>query len=595
MIALYIKNIAFTLILALVFTSCSTLNTKHGEFNKNFKEFISKDFKETQTKDYVKDSIKEKIDNNKTISLENTKRLSSLLEDISLIDGKAYMLASDSDDIFVRATKNSHTLNINSFRKLNEYIQDTSNQFIYVKKNRFLKNRVKIVSVKNKESIEKNLKRIPFTVEGKMSISEILEEIRAVSGFNLIAKKIPNVEADEKEDESINKKLFSEDSLDDLFDNTFISFSGNNIMELLDYISMSFNIYVDIDYERKNIIFEKIKSKVFNITLNNISYSGSLDVEKEPDNDVGDAAGAKQSIKTKVKLEIMESLEANLQTILDSSSVDGKVFTFNKTVGTIFVMADKKTMGEISRQIKIFNDIFSKQIDFKLEIFEFAIQKDFESGISLGMNIDTATHAGSFATRAIADTILDFTNKASFTNKLNINGAKLNNKIVRLLKQTRHGYILKNSIPYFIDVTDSKSYIKSIKTSTTVTEGISVKDTEPETSEINEGTVLSILAKISGNKIEFNLQPKIVSVNSIETVTIGEEQISLPDLSVNTFTSNVILKNGDRKIIGYLTSYENAKNYDGVLPIEDFVLGGANSKKYFRKETVFVISADIRE
>ena len=30
-------------------------------------------------------------------------------------------------------------------------------------------------------------------------------------------------------------------------------------------------------------------------------------------------------------------------------------------------------------------------------------------------------------------------------------------------------------------------------------------------------------------------------------------------------------------------------------PIEDFVLGGANSKKYFRKETVFVISADIRE
>ncbi len=57
----------------------------------------------------------------------------------------------------------------------------------------------------------------------------------------------------------------------------------------------------------------------------------------------------------------------------------------------------------------------------------------------------------------------------------------------------------------------------------------------------------------------------------------------------------MILKNGDRKIIGYLTSYENAKDYDGILPIEDFVLGGANSKKYFRKETVFVISADIRE
>ena len=119
MSTLYIKNIGLIISLVLLLTSCSSLKTKYGEFNQKFKEYVTKDFKKTQTKDFVKDSIKERIDTNKTLSLENTKRLSSLLEDIGEIDGKAYMLSSDSEDIFIRATKNSHTLNINSFHKLN--------------------------------------------------------------------------------------------------------------------------------------------------------------------------------------------------------------------------------------------------------------------------------------------------------------------------------------------------------------------------------------------------------------------------------------------------------------------------------------------
>lgn len=594
MLRFKIREIGLIIAISLVFNACSVKSEK-GEFNKEFKDFTSENFKKTTTKDYVRNSINEVIDANKAISLENTKRLSSLLEDVGEIDGKSYMLSNDSEDVFIRGTKNSHRLKINSFEKLNEYIQDTSNQFIYIKKNRFLKNRIKIVAIKNKEKIEKSLKRIPFTVEGKMAVAEILEEVRNVSGFNLIAKKSNVVKEEEKTDKAITEKLFSEDSLDELFENTFISFSGRNIMELLDYISIAFNIYIDVDYERKTIIFEKLKSKVFSITLNNIEYDGTLDVKKSIKNDVGDSGSEDKSVKTKIKLEIMESLEENLNTILNSSTVEGRVLSFNKSVGTIFVMADKKTMGEIARQIKIFNDVFNKQIDFKLEIYEFAISKDFEAGISLGANINTANLTGKLATTVITNSIFNIGTKSSNENTKSISGVKLNNKTVRLLKQIRHGYILKNSIPYFIDVTNSRSYVKTIKTTTTITNGIENTKTTPETSEINEGTVLSVLAKVNGNKVEFNLQPKIVRVNSVETATYGEDTISLPDLSINSFTSNVVLKNGEKKIIGYLTSYEDTKEYDGVLPIEDFILGGASSKKYFRKETVFVISADIRE
>lgn len=590
-----LKSKILILVLAtFIFVGCST-KTENGEFNKDFKEYTQSNFKKTKAKDYVKESIEEVIDRNKTLNLDNTKKLSSLLDDLGEIDDKSYMLSNDTEDIFVRATKNSHKLNINSFEKLNEYLQDTTNQFIYIKKNRFLKNRIKIVALKNKEKIEKSLKRIPFTVEGKMAVSEILEEVRAVSGFNLIAKKNPQAQEEEKTDKTINEKLFSEDSLDELFENTFISFSGQNIMELLDYISVAFNVYVDVDYEKKTIVFEKLKSKIFNITLNNIEYNGSLDVTMSIENDVGNAGSDEKSIKTKIKLEIIESLEENLNAILNSTNIPGKILSFNKTVGSIFVKADKKTMGEIAKQIKIFNDVFNKQIDFKLEVFEFAVSKDFDAGVSLGATINTANFTANLATQTITNSIFDLDTKSSSNNTKSIKGLNINNRTVRLLKQTRHGYILKNSIPYFIDVTDSRSYIKTITTSTTTTDGISVKETTPETSEINEGTVLSVLAKVNGNKIEFNLQPKIVRVNSVDTVTFDENTISLPDLSVNTFSSNVILKNGERKIIGYLTTYEDGKEYDGILPVEDFILGGASSKDYFRKETVFVISADIRE
>ena len=333
--------------------------------------------------------------------------------------------------------------------------------------------------------------------------------------------------------------------MNDLFENTYISFGGKNIMELLNYISNSFNIYVDVDYESKTIIFQKQKPKSFNITLNNIAYSGTLDVKKSISNDVGETDSDKKAITTEIKLEIMDSLEKSLNIILRSSNLENNVMAFNKTIGSIFVIADKKTMKEIATQISNFNDIFKKQIDFKLEIFEFAVTKEFNAGVSLGGSIDTANLTGNFLSSTISNSIFNVETKSDASG---IKGVNLNNKTIKLIKQTRHGYILKNSIPYSIDVTDSKSYVKTVNSETTTTNGVSTTEVTPETSEINEGTVLSVLAKVNGNEVEFNLQPKIVRINGIETATYDGNSISLPDLSVNTFSSNVILKNGEKKI-----------------------------------------------
>lgn len=582
-------------LIGILFSGCSSKVAPHGEFNSEFEDFTNENFKKVTSKNYLKDSIEESLNSKQYINLDNTKRLSFALEELGSFDGSSYMISQDSEDIFLHAVKSSHKLGIDTFDKLNQYIQDTSNYFIYIKDNRFVNDRIKTVSLKNKEVFKQNLNDIPFTIDGKMAIADILEQLKEVSGFNIIAKDLP--EDDDKKNKNPtttinNNKLFGTNSVDTLFDNVYISFSGNTIMELLNYISTSFNIYVDVDYETKTIVFQKVKSKMFNISLNNIEYSGSLDVKKSVKNDVGGSGGNdEKAIKTKIEMNILDSLEKDMQAMLKKSPVKNNSISFNKTIGSVFITADKQTMQDISLLVDNFNNVFEKQIDFQLEVYEFSVDKEFDMAVALGATIKSGAVNGSFLSSTVAGSMFNVGSNA----QNGITGSKLNNSTVKLLKQTRHGYILKNSIPYSIDVTNSKSYVKTVTTETTTSSGISTTKTTPTTSEINEGTVLSILSKINGNKIEFNIQPKIVRLNGIETAVYDGNSITLPDISTNTFNSNIMMENGEKKVIGYLTTYDDTNNYSGMVPVENFILGGSRTKTYFRKETVFVVSANIRK
>jgi len=592
----FIKNNYKTLLLATVFSSfygCSGKLDPHGEFNADFKKFTDEKFPQTQSESYVKSSIVEVVSDKKYIGLDNMKRISTALEELGNIDGKVYLLSPDSEDVFLPAIKNSHKLGLSSFDRLNRHIQDTTNYFIYIKESRFQKDRIKIVTVKNKEVFTQNLKDIPFSIDGKMAISDVLEQLKHVSGFNVVAKGLSDG-TDKKTEKLANEKLFSMNSMDDLFDNTYISFSGKNIMELLNYISTSFNVYVDVDYENKTIVFTKLKPKMFNVSLSNIEYSGSLDVKKTVKNDVGSGGSDEKSVKTKIEFDILKSLETDIEGLIKKSN-KGASFTFNRTVGTVFAIADKETMQNLTLLINNFNSVFEKQVDFQLEIYEFAVTQEFDMAVSLGATIKNGTVSGSFLSSTVGSSMFSLASTQTNGEKASVEGSRLENSTIRLLKQTKHGYILKNSIPYFIDITDSKSYVKTVTKETTTTNGVSTSTSTPETSEISEGTVLSVLSKVNGNKIEFNIQPKIVRINAVTPAIYDGNTITLPDISTNTFSSNIMMENGEKKVIGHLTTYEDANDYSGIVPIENFVLGGARNKKYFRKETVFVVSAAIRD
>lgn len=249
-------------------------------------------------------------------------------------------------------------------------------------------------------------------------------------------------------------------------------------------------------------------------------------------------------------------------------------------------------MENITKVINDFNSIFNKQVDFELDIYEFAVSKEFDGGISVGGKVKYRGGTITGQSNELIKDLFTFTKTTGGnTYKANLN---LTNKMVQLIQSTSHGYVIKNNMPYMIDLTNSKDYVKTIKVTTSSTTAGETKVTSPETDTISEGTILTVLPRILGKKIELNIEPNIVTINKISTETYDGNTISLPDISTNKFKSNIMIKSGERRVIGYVTQYQDISDYNGVIPLDHFIIGGENDKKYIRKEIIFVVSARVK-
>jgi hypothetical protein len=563
----------------ILFTGCSI-----KELDKEFKEHVDQNYMKETTlnRNYTKEKIREIHKRKVFIDLSVQRKLSQVLEELGSIDGKVYML--QGEDIDVRRVSNGDRLRINSFNTLNNYIKDTTNFTMVVTKNRFLKNRTKVVELRDLKSVESNLGKIPFTIQGSIAVVDALEEISKVTGFNIIFSDNSSAK---KQPAAATESL--DDSLEEAFSDNYISYRGNNVANFLNLLSNNYNIFVDIDYAHKIIKFSKTKDRVFHIFVNNIDITGTMDNEKKYEG----TEASQLSVKTNVEIKLLDDLEKNLRAIITNDDV----MNFNKSSGQVYIRATKSVMESAAKLIHDFNAIFDKQLDFTLDIYEFVVKKDFRGGVSVGAainsNFDGAAVSTTGNTNELTDNLIQSIFSYSNGNTMTVN-ANIQNMFARLTKVNKHGYMLKNNIPYAMDLTDSKSYIQSIKSTTTTSNGVTTTIREPDTDNYDEGIVVTVLPRVVGKKIELNIAPTLLSVNSITETTFDGETITLPDVSNQRFKSNITLQSGEKKIIGYITQYKNAKDYAGIVPIEDFLFGGENDQQFIRKEIVFVSGVKIK-
>jgi hypothetical protein len=98
------------------------------------------------------------------------------------------------------------------------------------------------------------------------------------------------------------------------------------------------------------------------------------------------------------------------------------------------------------------------------------------------------------------------------------------------------------------------------------------------------------MAKISRDKIFLNITPTIKKLIEITEKTVGDSTIQLPQYNDQSYNISREVKLGETAIVGSIIIHDDAKEYQGILPLEGFAIGGADSKSYVRREIVYIVT-----
>lgn len=584
---------------SIVFNGCTVSDMSQ---NKSF-DSLAKDVVKEKKEPVISNNVNEIIVEKTFVDLSYDKRLSVVLKELGDLEKISYYLSinNKSKDITIPAVSNQFKVRIKDFEGLNSYVQDVLGSTLVITKNEFLSTKTKVVEIQDSKEHENSLAKIRMEINANNNnFKEIMTLVSKTSGFNII---------------------YGHD-IDMNLNDLSINYHGDNLQGLISYIEESFNLYVDIDYKHKVIKFEKYKKRYFDLVVSDNNINGTTDNESITAIQGGTAlpTTTSKALTKTISIGLYKDLKDNLNILFTSrstgttnttlgattnnttpSTTNASYYTLNNTTGKIMVNADKVTMKAAEKVIDEFNDSFAKQVKVNLEVFEVMVSNDKNFGIDGKFKFDlknsrdfeSGSNIGGSVTNNVAANIFTF-NKIDNKFPMEVFISSLNS-VGKIVNSNSYFMMTRNHIPYNKRIVTSTDYVKSVKTTTNTgtTTITSTQESTQETDTVNEGFTITMIPNIVGENISLNINPNITQLLEMKDEIYNNSKITLPKTNVENFTSEVILKDGEKFVIGSVTTYEKADNYKGVLPIENFAIGGNNGSSFLRKETVFVLSAEI--
>lgn len=537
-----------------------------------------------------------------TISIENSKYLTTVLKELGKMDGKVYFLKSK--DIKVPESKYP----IKSFESLNHYLELTTDHRL-VQTNPDDNDGLVLLELKDIHEANRDLKDIPLALEGRLNLEQMLDIVSRLTGFNVIinAKEIETVDMKAK-----------------------ISFQGSSVKDFLDYLSYSMNLFVDIDHKKKLITFSRYKTGYYHLIVSNLKVSESTEGKILEATDDTDSEGGNNLLATDVTLDTFAHLKENLDEIINQNNTrdEKNYYTLNQANGQVVVYATFNAMKQVDRLIAEFNEEFSKQIKVTLESYEVLLSNDYTIGSDLLENhilsldspnekifattnflnggvasiVDSsespALKASSFIPDADGVYTQEYANMdqaVTSSGKVSQSNALLNsiNQYGKLISNRKNSSLMVNNIPYVQNIITSTTYLKTINKTEEVVDGIKETTYEPEPDNVYEGFSLTVIPKVNEDLVSLNILPNFTKLLSMNSQEFDEEVIALPKTETHNFNANVVLRNGERRLIGSVAFFDEAENYQGVVPLEHFIVAGSSDTSYVRREIVFVVSVKI--
>ena len=559
------------------------------EFNKQVKKGLLESKNSDITK-YIK-QIKLK---DTFIDFSINKRLSDALNKLNQMNKYNVYILQDTDNniVFPNLTTNdSKKLHINSFKKLQDFVNKTTPYFIKIKSNPFLKG-IKIVKVYNKDSLKNDIKNYPFSVHSEIDISTLLNKISQLTGYNVVINKgnirasfsSPNMtppSVGNSPSGSSPKNVVTPPSMSMPTSlpmptnlNQKIMFKGKTIGEFLNYLSNDLNYFVTIDYKHKLIIFNKYKTFTFPLILTNLQSTTTAGLDKSSSQNASNTnlqySYTSQFISTFINS--LKGFAPNSKIVYDAS-------------GVIYAKTTKKDLNVISKLIKNFNNQFLKEANIKVDIYAFLLSKKYVFGTDLSFK---GNHI-SLITNYLSHNIVTATKNAGKVSRtLGINS---DNSFIKYVKHYSFQNMYINNMPQLIDLTSDRSYIESIKTTTT-TNTASSTAVQTQIGHIIQGQSLILFPKIYSNKIMLRILFKNSTNDAIEEKVINKNTIMLPTISQRNIPINAVLRFGEKKVIGVFETLTDANQFQGIVPIENFIVGGTKNHQFVKEAIAIVISVN---
>lgn len=536
-------------VLLLVTAGC-TPKSFHNEMLEKQKEALNKDDLNNLRSSYSESLIENNEVKQKYISILEDKTLSEVLNELENMENKIYFLKSN--DILIPRSR----IKIHSVQELSNYLNAVIDKSIVIEKNGNL-NLVTLLNTSERKKLSINSKR--FVLNGQLSVEELLKLITNESGYNInLANTIEN-----RND----------------FQNSIINLKSKTLGEALNSLASSKDVYVDIDYEKESINISRYKDIVIELNIPLLDMSSSSQTSNQES-----SSGSK--IENKSSIVLYEELDKMIKSIISNDRLS--TYHIDKASGLIFLKSTKNIENAVRTLAKAYESSFSKEAVIEFERVELILNKDRTFGI-LGANIinssGSSLNIGEIEPASSSSIVFD-QNTVSRNLKLL---AQSENNIGRILNYSKNMLVLKNNIPTVQAITENTDYIEKIET--TRNSDTNEINSDVTVNTLKEGTSITASAKISRDKIFLNLTPSIKKLISWNNTTLaGGNMVSLPKYNDQEYNISREVKLGETSIVGSIIVHDDAKEYDGIIPIDGFAVGGKDSKSYVRREIVYVVT-----
>lgn len=537
----------FLIISIIIFGGCSSKDY-HEEMLENTKSSLDKENYSAIKKSYSDSLVDEKIKNKEFISILEEKSLSDILKEMEVLDGNFYYLKSS--DVLIPQSR----IKIHNITELNQYLNAVLDKELFIKKNGSIY-LVKLLSTS--ETKKQSIENIPFKLDGQISVEELIKLITIESGYEV---NIGNY-IDNKDD----------------FQNSIVSISSKDLKDALNSLGHAKDVYVDIDYDKEAINITRYKDTVIELNI------PLLDIKSTSQTTNQESTG-ESKVENSSQIVLYDELDKMLKNIISTDKIS--TYHIDKASGLIFLKSTKSIENAVRTVAKAYESTFSKEAVIEFERIEILLNKNREYGIG-SISDDRQTNTGAGVIRGIgADGALNFTSD-NVTRLLKV-AATANNEIGKILNYSKNMIVLKNNIPTVQSITENTDYVEKIET--TIDADTNTRTSDVTVNTLKEGTSITAMAKISRDKIFLNILPTIKKLIEFGEVSIDGTSIKLPQYNDQSYNISREVRLGETAIVGSIIVHDDTKNYQGVLPVEGFAVGGTDSKSYVRREIVYVVT-----